>query len=138
MTEELFNYASMKFIKTMAWNLSRDSGICGPILTTPDPTTSNISILTLNGRVFIILKFLRTQEDLFVEDPRPGPNIILYLEELKEYLEPFGAWSFIQPIEGQMIMFPAWLPHGVEINESKEKGEKGMARIGFFQFYSGE
>ena len=28
-------------------------------------------------------------------------------------------------IEGQMIMFPAWLTHGVEINESKEKGEKG-------------
>jgi hypothetical protein len=22
-------------------------------------------------------------------------------------------------------MFPAWLPHGVEMNESKEKGEKG-------------
>ena len=27
-------------------------------------------------------------------------------------------------LEGQMIMFPAWLTHGVEINESKEKGEK--------------
>ena len=22
-------------------------------------------------------------------------------------------------------MFPAWLPHGVHINKSKEKGEKG-------------
>ena len=28
-------------------------------------------------------------------------------------------------IEGQMIMFPSWLSHGVEMNASKEKGEKG-------------
>ena len=33
-----------------------------------------------------------------------------------------------------MIMFPAWLPHGVEINESKEKGEKGWRVSVSFNF----
>jgi len=36
--------------------------------------------------------------------------------------------------EGQMIMFPAWLSHGVEINESKEKGEKGWRISVSFNF----
>jgi hypothetical protein len=37
-------------------------------------------------------------------------------------------------IEGQMIMFPGWLPHGVEVNESKEKGEKGWRVSVSFNF----
>jgi len=37
-------------------------------------------------------------------------------------------------IEGQMIMFPAWVSHGVEINESKEKGEKGWRVSVSFNF----
>jgi uncharacterized protein (TIGR02466 family) len=64
---------------------------------------------------------------LFVEDPRPGPNIVMprRVDGL-----PKALWRIVAypPIEGQMIMFPAWLPHGVEINKSKEKGEKG-ARV---------
>ena len=61
---------------------------------------------------------------LFVEDPRPGPNIMLprRVEGM-----PRALWRVVvyPAIEGQLIMFPAWLPHGVEMNESKEKGEKG-------------
>ena len=61
---------------------------------------------------------------LFVEDPRPGPNIMLprRLESL-----PKALWRVVlyPAIEGQIIMFPSWLSHGVEVNTSKEKGEKG-------------
>jgi len=33
-----------------------------------------------------------------------------------------------------MIMFPAWLTHGVEMNGSKEKGEKGWRVSVSFNF----
>jgi len=70
---------------------------------------------------------------LFVEDPRPGPNIMMppRLEGL-----PKALWRIViyPGVEGEMIMFPAWLPHGVEINESKEKGEKGWRVSVSFNF----
>ena len=70
---------------------------------------------------------------LFVEDPRPGPNIILprRVEGI-----PRALWRVViyPAIEGQMIMFPAWLSHGVEMNESKEKGEKGWRVSVSFNF----
>ena len=70
---------------------------------------------------------------LFVEDPRPGPNIILP-RRIKGI--PRALWRVViyPAIEGQMIMFPAWLTHGVEINESKEKGEKGWRVSVSFNF----
>jgi len=70
---------------------------------------------------------------LFVEDPRPGPNIILP-RRLPGI--PRALWRVViyPAIEGQIIMFPSWLPHGVEINESKEKGEKGWRISVSFNF----
>ena len=61
---------------------------------------------------------------LSIEDPRPGPNLIL--PERTQGL-PKALWRVVNypPIEGQLIMFPAWLPHGVYLNQSKEKGENG-------------
>ena len=71
--------------------------------------------------------------NLFVEDPRPGPNIILP-RQMKGL--PRALWRVViyPAIEGQIIMFPAWVPHGVEINESKEKGEKGWRVSVSFNF----
>ena len=70
---------------------------------------------------------------LFVEDPRPGPNHLMprRLEALPRQL-----WRIVRypPIEGQILMFPAWVSHGVEINESKEKGEKGWRISVSFNF----
>jgi uncharacterized protein (TIGR02466 family) len=70
---------------------------------------------------------------LFVEDPRAGPNIMLprRVEGI-----PKALWRVViyPAIEGQMIMFPGWLPHGVEMNESKEKGEKGWRVSVSFNF----
>ena len=70
---------------------------------------------------------------LFVEDPRPGPNIILP-RRMKGI--PRALWRVViyPAIEGQIMMFPAWLPHGVEINQSKEKGEKGWRVSVSFNF----
>ena len=70
---------------------------------------------------------------LFVEDPRAGPNHILP-RRVKGI--PRALWRVVvyPAIEGQMIMFPAWLPHGVEINESTEKGEKGWRISVSFNF----
>ena len=79
------------------------------------------------------VKVPQNSGNLFVEDPRPGPNIILP-RRLKGI--PRALWRVViyPAIEGQMIMFPAWLTHGVEINESKEKGEKGWRVSVSFNF----
>ena len=70
---------------------------------------------------------------LFVEDPRPGPNIML--PRRREGI-PRALWRVVvyPAVEGQIIMFPAWLSHGVERNESKEKGEKGWRVSVSFNF----
>ena len=61
---------------------------------------------------------------LYLEDPRPGPNIIMprRMEGI-----PKALWRVVgyPAIEGQITMFPAWVPHSVHLNESKEKGENG-------------
>ena len=40
---------------------------------------------------------------------------------------PKQLWRVVKflPVEGHCMIFPAWLPHGVESNHTKEKGEKG-------------
>ena len=79
------------------------------------------------------VKVPKNSGSLFVEDPRPGPNIMMprRLEKI-----PRALWRIVlyPAMEGQMIMFPAWLPHGVEVNESKEKGEKGWRVSVSFNF----
>ena len=70
------------------------------------------------------VKVPKDSGSLFVEDPRPGPGIIMP-RRLEGLPRPLWHLVIYPPIEGQMIMFPAWLSHGVEINRSKEKGEKG-------------
>jgi len=79
------------------------------------------------------VKVPKNSGSLFVEDPRPGPNHLLP-RRVKGI--PRALWRVVAypAIEGQMIMFPAWLSHGVEINESKEKGEKGWRVSVSFNF----
>ena len=79
------------------------------------------------------VKVPKNSGSLWVEDPRPGPNIML--PRRHEGL-PKALWRVVlyPPNEGQIIMFPAWLPHGVEMNESKEKGEKGWRVSVSFNF----
>ena len=79
------------------------------------------------------VKVPKNSGSLFVEDPRPGTNIVMP-RRVKGV--PRALWRIViyPAIEGQMIMFPAWLPHGVEMNESKEKGEKGWRVSVSFNF----
>ena len=62
--------------------------------------------------------------NIWVEDPRAGPQ---HLMPRRTNNLPRALWRVVKypPIAGQCIMFPAWLPHGVESNDTKEKGEKG-------------
>ena len=73
---------------------------------------------------------------LFVEDPRPGPQHIMprRLNNLPRQL-----WRVVKyPMtEGSCIMFPSWVPHGVESNDSKEKGTKGWRISVSFNFIQG-
>ena len=79
------------------------------------------------------IKVPKNSGRLFVEDPRPGPNLLMP-RRFKNL--PKALWRVVlyPAIEGQIIMFPSWLPHGVEINESKEKGEKGWRISVSFNF----
>ena len=79
------------------------------------------------------VKAPKNSGSLFVEDPRPGPNHLLP-RRVKGI--PRALWHVViyPAIEGQMVMFPAWLPHGVEMNESKEKEEQGWRVSVSFNF----
>ena len=70
---------------------------------------------------------------LFVEDPRPGANVIL-ARRTPKLPKALLRVIYYPAIEGQMIMFPAWLPHGVHFNDSKEKGEESWRVSVSFNF----
>ena len=57
---------------------------------------------------------------LKIYDPRPGAQIIMPIR--KEGQPPKHLWrdANIDPIPGRIIMFPAWLWHSVEPNESDD------------------
>jgi len=69
------------------------------------------------------IKVPKNSGKLFLEDPRPGPNTYMprRVDNLPEQLWRVCAY---EPIEGRMIFFPSWLPHGVDINMNTDKGEK--------------
>ena len=53
-------------------------------------------------------------------DPRSGPKYI-FPNRKKEPL-PEHLWTevYVQPVENRVIMFPAWLEHLVDLNESND------------------
>ena len=69
------------------------------------------------------IKVPKNSGKLFLEDPRPGPNTHMprRVDNLPEQLWRVCAY---EPMEGRMIFFPSWLPHGVDINMNTDKGEK--------------
>ena len=89
---------------------------------------------TLSGAYYI--KVPKESGNIWVEDPRPGPNLLMP-RRLPNLPRPLWRVVKYPPIEGQCIMFPAWVPHGVESNQSKEKGEKGWRVSVSFNFIQG-
>ena len=70
---------------------------------------------------------------IWLEDPRPGANIQLPIR-VKQLPRPLWRITKIPPVEGECLMFPAWVPHGVEENTSKLKGDKGLRISVSFNF----
>jgi len=71
--------------------------------------------------------------NLWLEDPRPGANIQLP-RRVKNLPRPLWRVTKIPPMEGRCLMFPAWVPHGVEENNTKAKGDKGLRVSVSFNF----
>jgi uncharacterized protein (TIGR02466 family) len=71
--------------------------------------------------------------NLWLEDPRPGANIQLP-RRVPNLPQPLWRVTKIPPIEGRCIMFPAWVPHGVEENNTKAKGDKSLRVSVSFNF----
>lgn len=72
---------------------------------------------------------------LYFTDPRPQTQV------LTPYYDPNrrnpNTWNevFFQPLEGRLIVFPAWLVHAVHPNLSDEEGEAGERISVSFNFY---
>ena len=79
------------------------------------------------------VKVPKDSGNLFLEDPRPGATVI-QVRRIKKLPPPLLRVVYYPATEGQIIIFPAWLPHGVEINNSKETGEKGWRVSVSFNF----
>ena len=62
---------------------------------------------------------------LDIQDPRYQANMLLPGQLPRKKIPP-RLWKQqkYEPVTGRVVVFPAWLNHGVTINESKEKGEK--------------
>ena len=72
---------------------------------------------------------------LSILDPRHGANMLVPRQKpIKEM--PDRLWKSMNyyPVAGRLIMFPAYLIHGVDINRSKKKGEKGWRISVSFNF----
>jgi len=57
--------------------------------------------------------------NLLISDPRQGPQIIKNIRK-EGYLVHKHLWETIDliPKEGMLVLFPSWLPHSVDINNS--------------------
>jgi uncharacterized protein (TIGR02466 family) len=76
------------------------------------------------GAYYVKIPADDSKSHIWIEDPRPGPNIVMprRLDNLPKEL-----WRTVvyPPKEGLIYLFPGWLSHGTEMNRSKLKGEKG-------------
>jgi uncharacterized protein (TIGR02466 family) len=61
-----------------------------------------------------------TLVDLKYNDPRPGAQIVMPNRKRVNPLSIYGEMSNLAPIPGRIIMFPAWLWHAVEPNNSND------------------
>jgi uncharacterized protein (TIGR02466 family) len=88
---------------------------------------------TISGIYYVKIPTDAVESCLWVEDPRPGPNLLIPRSVKKL---PRELWRVVQypPKEGMATLFPSWLPHGVEVNRSKLKKEKGWRVSVAFNF----
>ena len=115
----------------MAEACSKDYGIkpklgLGNMWANVNPTYSYNKTHTHPNSIWSGVYYIKVPKNsgkLFLEDPRPGPNTLMprRVEGMPKELWRVVAYD---AVEGRMIFFPAWQPHGVDINMNTEKGEK--------------
>jgi len=67
--------------------------------------------------------YVKTQPqcgELVVNDPRPGIQTMMPTRKLGQPPKHLWREAHIEPIQGRLIMFPAWLWHCVEPNQSND------------------
>ena len=67
--------------------------------------------------------YVKTQSqcgELVVNDPRPGIQIMMPTRKSGQPPKHLWREAHIEPIQGRLIMFPAWLWHCVEPNQSND------------------
>lgn len=57
---------------------------------------------------------------LKIDDPRPGAQIVMPHRKQEELPKHLWKKTFLRPTVGRIIIFPAWLWHSVETNESDQ------------------
>ena len=60
---------------------------------------------------------------LYFTDPRPQTQVLTPYYDLKRRSPTTWMEVHYQPIEGRIIVFPAWLPHAVQPNLTEEEGD---------------
>ena len=60
---------------------------------------------------------------LYFTDPRPQTQVLTPYYDLKRRSPNTWMEVHYQPIEGRLIVFPAWLPHAVQPNLTDEEGD---------------
>jgi uncharacterized protein (TIGR02466 family) len=128
--KEEFNPLTKELFK-MAEECNKDYGIqpnlgLGNMWANISPTYSYNKTHTHPNSLWSGVYYVKVPKNsgkLFLEDPRPGPNNYMprRIDNLPEALWRVCAY---EPMEGRMIFFPSWLPHGVDLNMNTEKGEK--------------
>ena len=139
-TKEEFKPLTQELFK-MAEECNTDYGIApklelGNMWTNINPTHSYNKTHTHPNALWSGVYYIKVPENsgkIFLEDPRPGPNI--YMPRRVDNI-PKQLWRIVayDAVEGRMIFFPSWLPHGVDINMNKNKGEKNWRISVSFNF----
>ena len=66
------------------------------------------------------IKAPKDSGDLIIVDPRPGVQQVKPVRKEGELPRDIWREVFLKPIEGRIVMFPAWLWHRVAINKSQD------------------
>ena len=125
----------------MAEECNKDYGVqpklgLGNMWANINPTYSYNKTHTHPNSLWSGVYYIKVPKDsgkLFIEDPRTASHIHMprRLDNLPKQLWRVVAY---EPKEGRLVFFPSWLPHGVDINMNKEKGEKSWRISVSFNF----
>lgn len=72
---------------------------------------------------------------LYISDPRPQAQVLTPYYDLRRRRAETQHEVYYQPQEGRLIVFPAWLMHGVQPNLSDKPGREGDRISVSFNFH---